>query len=86
MLIAMFAAASACPSDGAYAVEAALLPFERAGDAVLEPLGGLKGDVKRGEDVVRDRRRGNCLICHHLPLKDEPFQGEIGPALSDLLR
>jgi sulfur-oxidizing protein SoxX len=81
MLRATIAGAIACASFGAHAAEAALLPFRAAGDAVPEALGGLKGDVKRGEDIVRDRRGGNCLICHRLPLKDEPFQGEIGPDL-----
>ncbi len=60
----------------------ALLPFTLTGDAVEAPLGGLKGDGKRGEAIVLDRRAGNCLICHRLPIGDEPFQGEIGPALS----
>jgi sulfur-oxidizing protein SoxX len=84
MLMATIATALACANYGACAAEAALLPFQRAGDAVPEALGGLKGDVKRGEDIVRDRRAGNCLICHKLPLKDEPFQGEIGPDLTGI--
>jgi L-cysteine S-thiosulfotransferase len=58
-----------------------LLPFEVSGDAVLKPLAGLKGDERRGEEIVRDRRAGNCLICHQFPFGDEPFQGEIGPAM-----
>jgi len=58
-----------------------LLPFEVSGDAVLKPLGSLKGDERRGEEIVRDRRVGNCLICHQFPFKDEPFQGDIGPAM-----
>src|SRR5262245_14772550 len=84
MLIATIATAIACANYEACAAEAALLPFQREGDAVPEALGGLKGDVRRGEDIVRDRRLGNCLICHQLPLKDEPFQGEIGPALTGI--
>jgi L-cysteine S-thiosulfotransferase len=84
MLIATIAAAFACASYEAYAADAALLPFQMAADAVPEPLGGLKGDASRGEEIIRDRRTGNCLICHQLPLKDEPFQGEIGPALTGI--
>jgi len=83
-LMAAMVMAFACASYEAHAAEAALLPFQRVGDAVPEALGGLKGDAKRGEDIVRDRRLGNCLICHQLPLKDEPFQGEIGPALTGI--
>lgn len=51
-------------------------------DSVPEPLGGLTGDPGRGKDVVLDRRRGNCLICHSAPIAGEPFQGELGPALA----
>ncbi|EKE79022.1 putative cytochrome c SoxX protein [Oceanibaculum indicum P24] len=32
--------------------------------------------------MVLDRRRGNCLICHSVPVPGEPFQGELGPALA----
>jgi sulfur-oxidizing protein SoxX len=78
------AMAFACANHEAYAAEAGLIPFQIASDAVLEALGGHKGDAKRGEDIIRDRRGGNCLICHQLPLKDEPFQGEIGPALTGI--
>jgi sulfur-oxidizing protein SoxX len=55
--------------------------FEVAGDAIPAPLAGLTGDAARGLSIVRDRAVGNCLICHTLPLPDERFQGEIGPAL-----
>ncbi len=59
-----------------------LIPYEVRGDAVPEPLGGLKGDAARGRAIVLDRRSGNCLICHAFPIEREPFQGEIGPPLA----
>ena len=31
-----------------------------------------------------DRRVGNCLICHRVPVPQEPFQGEIGPDLGGI--
>jgi sulfur-oxidizing protein SoxX len=62
--------------------EGSLAPFEVVGDAIPAPLGKLEGDAARGLTVIRDRRVGNCLICHKLTsLADEPFQGEIGPPL-----
>jgi sulfur-oxidizing protein SoxX len=79
MLIAL---AFTVAANAAHGADATLLPFQMAGDAVPDALGGLIGEAKRGEEIVRDRRIGNCLICHRLPLKDEPFQGEIGPALT----
>jgi sulfur-oxidizing protein SoxX len=63
------------------AAEPQLEHYEIAGDAIPKPLGGLKGDAARGEGIVRDRRVGNCLICHKFPFKDEPFQGEMGPSM-----
>jgi len=69
-------------SLAAGAQAAGLLPYEVRGDAVPAPLGGLRGDARRGKVIVLDRRRGNCLICHVFPVEGEPFQGEIGPRMA----
>ncbi|MEX2481731.1 MAG: sulfur oxidation c-type cytochrome SoxX [Gammaproteobacteria bacterium] len=61
---------------------AELEPYSVRGDAVPEALGALRGDAARGRAIVLDRRRGNCLICHRVPVDDEAFQGEIGPPLA----
>ncbi len=61
---------------------AALEPFAVVGDAISAPLGGLTGDGQRGAALVRDRERGNCLICHQGTDPSEPFQGSIGPPLA----
>jgi L-cysteine S-thiosulfotransferase len=81
MMTAVIAAAAANILE-ASAAEPALLPFRVVGDTAPDALGGLKGDKARGEEVIRDRRSGNCLICHSMPLADEPFQGDIGPDLA----
>ena len=60
----------------------ALEPFEVVGDAIPAPLGGFTGDARRGAALVRDRERGNCLICHRGADPSEPFQGNIGPPLA----
>jgi sulfur-oxidizing protein SoxX len=59
----------------------ALETYEVAGDAIARPLGGLVGSIGRGAAIVRDRERGNCLICHQGADPAEPFQGLIGPPL-----
>jgi sulfur-oxidizing protein SoxX len=61
-----------------------LLPYQVAGDAIPEPLGGLQGDATRGRALVLDRSVGNCLICHHAPEPAERFMGEIGPDLAGI--
>jgi sulfur-oxidizing protein SoxX len=58
-----------------------LVPFTVTDDTIAAPLGGLRGDAARGLRVVRDRRTGNCLICHSITLPDEAFQGKIAPSL-----
>jgi sulfur-oxidizing protein SoxX len=59
----------------------ALEPYEVVGDTIPRPLGDLRGEVVRGDAIVRDRERGNCLICHQGADPAEPFQGSIGPPL-----
>ncbi len=48
---------------------------------VKEPLCGLKGDAERGRKVVINRKKGNCLACHVMPIPEQDFHGEIGPSL-----
>lgn len=67
-----------------FAEQQSLAGFIVAGDAIPEPLAGRKGDAGRGEALIRDRRMGNCLICHEFPIADEPFQGKIGPPLAGI--
>ena len=61
-----------------------LTAFEINNDAVPQPLAGLKGRAERGQDIIIDRRKGNCLICHAISSLDVPFQGEVGPSLGGL--
>lgn len=60
----------------------ALEPYRVVADAIPAALGGLIGDPARGAALVRDRERGNCLICHQGVDPSEPFQGTIGPPLA----
>jgi sulfur-oxidizing protein SoxX len=59
-----------------------LARYQITGDAIAEPLGGLVGEAARGRAIVLDRARGNCLICHAVPVPAEPFQGDLGPDLT----
>ncbi len=56
--------------------------FVVTGDAILEPLGGLKGDASRGRTVAFDPERGNCTICHPVTGGDPRGQGTVGPPLA----
>jgi sulfur-oxidizing protein SoxX len=76
------ALAGAILAAGGVAPLIALEAYSVVGDAIPRPLGGLAGDAARGGALVRDRERGNCLICHQGADASEPFQGNIGPPLA----
>lgn len=55
--------------------------FEIVGDRIPAPLGGLTGDARNGPPVALGRARGDCTICHRMPLPNRQFHGSVGPAL-----
>lgn len=56
-------------------------PFEVRGDAIPASLTGRPGEPERGREIVGDRRRGLCLLCHTGPFPDPHLQGELAPDL-----
>ena len=42
------------------------------------------GDPARGKAVFLDRDLGHCVLCHQVKSLDVPFQGNIGPDLSNV--
>ena len=51
------------------------------GGAIVEPLTRTAGDPDRGKQIVLDRERGDCLVCHTVPLSDRQMHGTVGPPL-----
>lgn len=51
------------------------------GDAIPDSLTGRRGDPERGREIVGDRRRGLCLLCHTGPFPDAHLQGDLAPDL-----
>ncbi len=49
--------------------------------AIPESLTGRPGNPVRGQRIVRDADNATCLICHAIPIPDEPDPGDIGPPL-----
>ena len=43
-------------------------------------------DPERGRSIVTDRQRGFCLLCHSGPYPEEKFQGDLAPALTELVQ
>jgi L-cysteine S-thiosulfotransferase len=56
--------------------------YEVVGESIPVPLTGVPGDPVRGRDIVRDIRNATCLICHAMPIPEEPDHGDIGPPLA----
>ena len=50
--------------------------------SIPESLTGTPGDAVKGREVAIDRRLGNCLACHVMPIPEQPFHGETGPDLA----
>ncbi len=51
---------------------------------VPAPLTAEPGNPARGRQTVRDMTHVTCLICHALPIPEEPDHGEIGPPLAGI--
>ena len=64
-----------------------LAPYEIVGDGIPEALTDSRRRCPRnGRALVVDRDRGHCLLCHVVSSIGEPFQGTLGPDLSDRRR
>ena len=44
------------------------------------------GDVERGRRIVLDRERGDCVVCHAMPLPGREFHGSLGLPLDGIGR
>ena len=51
------------------------------GDAIPASLTGRPADAERGRDIVFNRERGNCAVCHVMPAPDKRSHGDVGPSL-----
>ena len=59
----------------------ALPPYTVVGDAVPEPLTGVRGDPERGRALVVERS-STCILCHSGPFSEQRFQGDLAPDLA----
>lgn len=51
-------------------------------NSIPESLTGQAGDPVKGRATAINRKKGNCLACHTMPIPEESFHGKIGPDLS----
>jgi sulfur-oxidizing protein SoxX len=70
------------------AVFSSLLASSRAHDYIVVDdtipvsLTGVPGDPIKGKKLSVNRKKGNCLACHSMPIPEQQFHGEVGPNLS----
>mgnify|MGYP001204835085 CR=1 FL=1 len=50
-------------------------------DAISKSLTGKPGNAENGRKLVINRKKGNCLACHTMPIAEQPFHGNVGPDL-----
>jgi L-cysteine S-thiosulfotransferase len=60
------------------------IPGVQARGASDRSLTGIAGDPERGRAIAIDSARGNCIICHALPVAALPADafGDLGPPLA----
>lgn len=73
--------ALACYPAVEASAEDALVKFQITGNKILSPLTESPGNAVRGR-IIAAGRDGNCLACHRIPIPEEEFHGNLGPALS----
>ena len=54
------------------------------GNSIPDSLTGNAGDPVKGRDLAINRKKGNCLACHVMPVPEQPYHGAVGPDLNGI--
>ena len=63
---------------------AGLVEYQINNDAIATSLTGKVGDPVNGKKLAINRKKGNCLACHSMPIPKQAFHGNIGPSLKGI--
>jgi sulfur-oxidizing protein SoxX len=58
-----------------------LVPYTIVDGAIPQSLTGKPGDPVAGRKIVINRKLGNCLGCHVMPIPEQPDHGTVGTDL-----
>lgn len=73
-------------AESAAPASMALKPYRIVDGTIPAPLTEQPGDPEQGRRLVLDRERGDCTVCHAMPLPERQFHGAIGPPLDGIGR
>ena len=71
-------------STNAIAGKDKLVKFMIKDGAIAKSLTGKPGNAANGRKLAINRKKGNCLACHVLPIPEQPYHGNVGPDLMDV--
>ena len=60
------------------------VPYTITGDEILSPLSSAKPNKENGALLFSTRSDAHCVLCHSHDALDVPFQGDLGPDLTDV--
>lgn len=66
------------------AQSAELAKFKIVDGTIPASLTGKAGDAANGKKIAINRKKGNCLACHEMPIPEQQFHGKTGPALDGI--
>jgi len=69
---------------GTFAANANAAEFMVVDDTIPASLTGKAGDPAAGKKTAINKKKGNCLACHVMPIPEEQFHGNIGPNLGEV--
>lgn len=75
------ALAAVVASGTVLAGDAVTYEVNRQDFTIPKALTDKPGDPMNGREVAVNRKKGNCLACHRMPITDQQFHGAIGPPL-----
>ncbi len=80
--VAVAVAFCAAAAFGAQAGE--FVTYEVVDETIPQSLTGKAGDPVKGRKLAINRKKGNCLACHVMPIPEQADHGEVGPPLNDV--
>ena len=68
-------------STNAIAGQKKLVKYVINDNAISKSLTGKPGNAASGRKLAINRKKGNCLACHKMPIYEQQFHGNVGPRL-----